>query len=306
MSSKKHFILYSLLLSVIPITLANNDTNPSYPIKETINQNISATLIDSKFYQQQPITTYAYQTKSVTKFINQVTASDIAESNYKTGNAYWTKHNYSRAEYWYMEAAKYNHLPALKMLTFLYLDQSRQQEALIIHKMHEISPLASETLFADSLLANFYIQKQDYDNAYIEHVKLMRKNPDLTLRFYIQNSLAWLILNGYGTKQDINKAIDLYYDFYRDSDQANRNMLINEATQAMYFTAEEKQLNFLFLDIVSGTNFVSATEKKALFTALLPNNPKAQTQFYQYINTLKKTDPKDIKSKYTDIFVDAR
>jgi hypothetical protein len=103
----------------------------------------------------------------------------------------------------------------------------------VANDYYESNKFDTQTIEAESLLANYYLENGNYHQAYVEYAKLMKRNLSFTQRFYIQNTLAWLIINGYGTKQDVFKATDLYYDSYRD-------LMISEVNAAQYMNQQEK------------------------------------------------------------------
>jgi hypothetical protein len=130
----------------------------------------------------------------------------------------------------------------------------------------------------------------------------MKRDLSFTKRFYIQNTLAWLIINGYGTKQDVFKAIDLYYDSYRDFNRFNHDLMISEVNAVQYMNQQEKLWNLMFVDIVSNSHYVSAKQKSDLFAILFPNNPHALTQFNKQISELKRTKLRNVKIKHSEYF----
>jgi hypothetical protein len=167
---------------------------------------------------------------------------------------------------------------------------------------YESNKFDTQTIEAKFLLANYYLEKGNYHQAYAEYTKLMKRDLSFTKRFHTQNTLAWLIINGYGTKQDVFKAIDLYYDSYRDFNRFNHDLMISEANAALYINQQEKLWNLMFIDIVSNSHYVSAKLKSDLFATLFPNNPNALTQFNKQISELKRTKLRDVKIKHSEYF----
>jgi hypothetical protein len=167
---------------------------------------------------------------------------------------------------------------------------------------YESNKFDTQTIEAESLLANYYLENGNYHQAYAEYAKLMKRDLSFTKRFYIQNTLAWLIINGYGTKQDVFKAIDLYYDSYRDFNRFNHDLMISEVNAVQYMNQQEKLWNLMFVDIVSNSHYVSAKQKSDLFAILFPNNPHALTQFNKQISELKRTKLRNVKIKHSEYF----
>ncbi|MWP46665.1 DUF4952 domain-containing protein [Gilliamella sp. Pas-s27] len=148
-----------------------------------------------------------------------------------------------------------------------------------------------------------YIENGDYHKVYSDYVKLMKKTElYFPKKVYVQRSLAWLILNGYGTEQDLHKAVDLYYDVYRDSNQFNHDLMMSEVNAAHYISQQEKLWNLMFVDIVSNSHYVSAKQKSDLFATLFPNNPNVLIQFNEQISELKKTKLRNVKIKHPEYF----
>lgn len=273
--------------------------------KKAVDQNVVDQLHNTGFcYEKGYLGTTGKNLNLAMQYYYKAADTDVVQAKYSLGNIFFKQNHYQQAENWYLKAAQQNYLPALKMLVHLYLSKlDQKQTALnVINKMNEISVFESETINAENLLANYYLENGDYHNAYLVYAKIVKKDPDFSLKLHVQTTLAWLILNGYGIEQNISKAIDLYYDCYRDLNLIDHDELIKEITKAEYINKQEKLWNLMFVDIISDSDYVTANEKLDLLTTFFPDNPDALTQFDKQIAQLKQTKIRDLKFKYAEYF----
>lgn len=234
----------------------------------------------------------------------QAAEANVVKAQYNLGNIFLNQHFYQRAEDWFLKAAQQEYLPALRKLTYLYLVKLDQmQSALkVIEKMKKIMPFSDDTKSAQTLLVNYYIKKRDYHNAYTLCMELMKKELGLSSQFYIQTTLAWLILNGLGTEQNIALAIDLYYECYLDFNSNNPDMIDSGINKKEYINQQQKLWDLMFVDIISGSHHITNNQKTTLFSSLFSDKPAALTQFNEQIAQLKKLTPRDLKIKHPEYF----